>query len=59
MPGGLMGMYFLTVRGETRIPSFTNSSLAVRSSPQSGFSVAILRISAGAPRKSAGALAET
>jgi len=41
-----MGMYFLTVRGETRIPSFTNSSLAIRSSPQSRFSVAILRISA-------------
>jgi hypothetical protein len=26
-------MYFLTVRGETRMPSFTGSSLAIRSSP--------------------------
>ena len=38
-------MYFRTVRGETRIPSFTSNSLAIRSSPQSGFSVAIRRMS--------------
>ena len=38
-------MYFLTVLGETRIPSFTNNSSAIRASPHSGFSVAILRIS--------------
>lgn len=37
-------MYFLTVRGETRIPNFTNSSLAMRSSPHKGLSVAIRRI---------------
>ena len=37
-------MYFPTVRGETRIPSLTNSSLAIRSSPHHGFSAAILRI---------------
>src|SRR6266852_8060709 len=39
-------MYFRTVRGETWMPSFTNSSLAIRSSPHAGFSPAILRISA-------------
>jgi hypothetical protein len=38
-------MYFRTVRGETQMPSFTNSSLAIRSSPHAGFSPAILRIS--------------
>ena len=54
MPRGLMGMYFRTVRGETRVPSFTNSSLAIRSSPQSGFSVAILRISARSSPESGG-----
>src|SRR5579863_6627795 len=36
--------YFATVRGETRIPSFIFSSLAIRSSPQMGFSTAIFRI---------------
>ena len=39
-------MYFRTVRGETRIPNLTSNSLAMRSSPQSGFSVAIRRIRA-------------
>ena len=29
----LFGMYFLIVRGDTEIPSFTSSSLAIRSSP--------------------------
>ncbi len=33
------------VRGETPIPNFSNSSFAIRSSPHSGFSSAILRIS--------------
>ena len=33
-----------TVRGEIRIPSFSNSSWAIRSSPQIGFYVAIRRI---------------
>jgi len=37
-------MYLPTVLGDTRIPSLTNSSLAIRSSPHSGFSAAILRI---------------
>jgi hypothetical protein len=37
-------MYLPTVRGDTRIPSLTNSSLAIRSSPHNGFSAAILRI---------------
>ena len=45
MPGRVGGMYFRTVRGETRTPSFTNNSFAIRSSPQSGFSVAIRRMS--------------
>ena len=49
--GGTSGMYLRTVRGETRIFSFTNSSLAIRSSPHSGFSCAIPRINA---RNSAG-----
>ena len=44
-PGGRFGMYFRTVRGETRMPSFSSNSLAMRSSPQSGFSVAMRRIS--------------
>src|SRR5262249_31339815 len=35
---------FSTVRGETRIPSFSFSSLAMRSSPQVAFSAAISRI---------------
>jgi hypothetical protein len=38
-------MYLRTVRGETRIPRFTSSSLAIRSSPHIGFPVAIRRIS--------------
>ncbi len=42
---GRFGMYLRTVRGETRRPSFSSSSLAIRSSPQIGFSVAIRRIS--------------
>ena len=33
-PGECRGMYLRTVRGETRIPSFNGSSLAMRSSPQ-------------------------
>jgi hypothetical protein len=37
--------YLCTVRGETRIPSFSFNSLAMRSSPQVGFSAAIFRIS--------------
>src|SRR5215469_1831291 len=36
--------YFATVRGETRIPSFSFNSLAMRSSPQVGFSLANSRI---------------
>ena len=36
--------YFRTVRGETRMPRFTNSSLAILSSPHTGFFRAILRI---------------
>jgi len=39
-------MYLRTVRGETRIPSLTSSSLAMRSWPQEGFSAAIFRMSA-------------
>src|SRR6202022_1323788 len=46
-------MYFRTVRGETPMPSFTNNSLAILSSPHTGFSRAILRIS---PRNSIGIL---
>ena len=38
-------MYLRTVRGETRKPSFSSNSLAIRSSPHSEFSVAIRRIS--------------
>ena len=44
-------MYLPTVRGETRMPSLISNSLAIRSSPHTGFSEAILRISA---RSSAG-----
>jgi hypothetical protein len=36
--------YLPTVRGESRIWSFTKSSSAIRSSPQVGFSAAIRRI---------------
>src|SRR6185369_8347074 len=43
------GQYALTVRGDTKIPSFSASSSATRSSPQVGFSRTIcttsLRIS--------------
>ena len=38
-------MYLRTVRGETRKPSFSSNSLAILSSPHSGFSMAIRRIS--------------
>jgi hypothetical protein len=38
-------MYFRMVRGDTRRPSFSRSSLAMRSSPHEGFSRAIRRIS--------------
>ena len=38
-------MYLPTVLGETRIPSFSNNSLEIRSCPHNGFSMAILRIS--------------
>src|ERR1700739_1641371 len=37
-------MYFLTVRGESRIWSLSQSSSAIRSSPQVRFSAAIRRI---------------
>ena len=37
-------MYLRTVRGDTRNPSFSSSSLAVRSSPHTGFSSEICRI---------------
>src|SRR6202047_3989371 len=37
-------MYLRTVRGDTWIPSFTNNSLAICSSPHTGFSPVILRI---------------
>jgi len=44
-PGaGDFGRYFPIVRGETRRPSFSRSSLAMRSSPHEGFSRAISRI---------------
>jgi hypothetical protein len=39
-------MYIRIVLGETQIFSFTNNSLAMRSSPYSGSSCAILRINA-------------
>lgn len=51
LPSDPFGMYLPTVRGETRIPSLTSSSFAIRSSPHTGFSEAILQISA---RSSAG-----
>lgn len=43
-PGGRRGMYLRTVRAETWMPSFSSNSLAMRSSPQRGFSVAMRRI---------------
>src|SRR5579863_7612279 len=41
---GACSMYFLTVRGESRIWSLSQSSSAIRSSPQVGFSAAIRSI---------------
>jgi hypothetical protein len=41
MPGACFGMYFLTVRAETRMSSLRSSSFAIRSSPHRGFSMAI------------------
>jgi hypothetical protein len=43
--GCFLSKYFLTVRGETRIPSLSFSSSTIRSSPQVGLSCAIPRIS--------------
>src|SRR5262249_41969983 len=40
-----LGQYFLTVRGDTRIPSLSESSSATRSCPQVGLLVAISAIS--------------
>jgi methionine synthase I (cobalamin-dependent) len=40
-PAGALGRYFRTVRGETRNPSFSHSSFAIRSCPHTGFSFAI------------------
>ena len=40
-----MGMYFRTVRGETRTPSLTSSSWAILSSPHVMFATAISAIS--------------
>jgi hypothetical protein len=37
-------MYFRTVRGESRTPRLTSNSLAIRSSPHSGFSQAMRHI---------------
>lgn len=37
-------MYFRTVRGDTWISSFSKSSLAIRSSPQEEFSIAMRRM---------------
>jgi len=42
--GPLAVRHLCTVRGETRIPSFSFNSLAMRSSPQVGLSAAIFRI---------------
>ncbi len=39
------GQYARTVRGETKIPNFTDSSAAMRSSPQVGFSRTMRTIS--------------
>ncbi|HEX4170138.1 MAG TPA: hypothetical protein VHZ55_32130 [Bryobacteraceae bacterium] len=41
---GWCWMYLPTVRGESRIWSFSTSSSAIRSSPQVGFSAAMRRI---------------
>ena len=48
---GPAGMYRRTVRGETRIPSFTSSSEAIRSSPHVQFAAAMSAINS---RRSAG-----
>ena len=37
-PGGRFSIYLPTVLGDSRIPTLTNSSLAIRSSPHNGFS---------------------
>src|SRR5579862_4710270 len=42
---GFISRYRRTVRGETRMPSLTSNSLAIRSSPQVGLSRSIPRIS--------------
>ena len=42
--GGREGIYRRTVRGDTRMPSFTRSSSAIRSSPQVRFAAAIVAI---------------
>jgi hypothetical protein len=51
LPRGPIGMYFRTVRGDTRSPSLSSNSLAIRSSPQDGLSCAMVRMRA---RSSAG-----
>ena len=43
-PAARLGMYLLTVRGETLIASLSRSLLAMHSSPQGGLSVAMRRI---------------
>jgi hypothetical protein len=42
--GWYLGKYLRIVRGDTRRPSFSSNSFAMRSSPHEGFSSAILRI---------------
>jgi hypothetical protein len=42
---GRDGMYRRTVRGDSRMPSFSRSSLAMRSSPHVRFAAAIVAIS--------------
>ncbi len=44
-PSGCVGQYLRTVRGETRMPSFSQSSSATRSSPQVMFSLTIRAMS--------------
>jgi hypothetical protein len=48
------GMYRRTVRGDTRMPSFSRSSLAMRSSPHVRFATAIVAISRCTSRAIAG-----
>src|SRR5262249_60089487 len=43
-PESRLGQYFFTVRGDTRIPSFSDSSSATRSCPQVGLLLAISTI---------------